>query len=281
MPASRRQLALVLGCATLTCLLGAALVLAGCAGRPFGRGATRTDTTVAGTGTAATVSAPVTPAVNPDLPRGMGYVYAPTQATHPEERAAILGKAHAYLGERNLLLVNEMLIQEPYALSSVVVKGTKRTWVFAMKHEGDGWFGVWKSPGATASRQALEASGVVNAPELLAEFDWRAARYGGQLSKAAAAVGVRDALNKDISDPSAVVHTVRVTLLIRDIDGSWWAGGFVDEKTSGGMVFAHKLPGDNWRIIDFGTGIDGTDLRGKAPVNVTRAFVKAFKPLVQ
>jgi hypothetical protein len=41
-------------------------------------------------------------------------------------------------------------------------------------------------------------------------------------------------------------------------------------------VFAKKPAGKSWVIIDFGTGIDGSEMAGKAPADIAAKFKAAF-----
>ncbi len=278
-PSARISRSPLVTAGALVCTLCAAmLTLGGCSALRLGAGGAFPTTTRATTGTAVSgeASAAATYTPNPDLPKGMGPIYAPTEGTHPQDRILILGSAQRFLKEKKPLLVDQIIIQEPYVLGSVLVKGTGRTWVYAMRHDGDMWTGIWKSPGPEATRTGLETANVISAPDLLGEFDWRSARYGGRVSKAAAEIAIKAALNKAIADPAAQVSRVNVILLVRDADGHWWAGGLVDQQPEGGKVLAAKLPGEPWGIIDFGTGVDARDLQAKAPGAVTRAFLQRF-----
>ena len=101
------------------------------------------------------------------------------------------------------------------------------------------------------------------------------------ITKAQAAAAIMKAVNATIdreSDPRAKVTGVDVRLLEKASNGMWWAGAYLANDLDGGIVFAKKPAGGAWAIVDMGTGIDGSEMAGKAPGAIAAKFAAAFTP---
>ena len=101
------------------------------------------------------------------------------------------------------------------------------------------------------------------------------------ITKAEAAAALKKAVNATIdaeSDPRAKVTSVDVRVLAKDANGTWWAGGYLANDLDGGIVFAKMKAGGSWVVVDLGTGIDGSEMVGKAPASIAAQFQAEFTP---
>jgi hypothetical protein len=101
------------------------------------------------------------------------------------------------------------------------------------------------------------------------------------MTKPQAAAAMMKAVNATIdqeSDPRANVTSVDVRVLEKASNGTWWAGGYLANDLDGGIVFAKKAAGGAWVIVDMGTGIDGSEMEGKAPAAIAAKFAAEFTP---
>jgi hypothetical protein len=103
----------------------------------------------------------------------------------------------------------------------------------------------------------------------------------GTLTKAEAALAIKTAVNATLdkgSDPRAKFTSVDIKVLEKDANGTYWAGADLTNDLDGGIVFAKKKAGGSWTIIDYGTGIDGTEMKGKTSAAIAAKFATAFMP---
>jgi hypothetical protein len=207
-------------------------------------------------------------------PPATGAVYeVGSSGPHAAERKAILAAAHTYVGDARPFVVNQIAVQQPYALASLTTQGGN-TWVVALRTGPAGWKGVWKQRLADGSKTALKGAAVVDAPDLVDHFAWSAPEKA--VTRASAASAIKSKLNAGQGNPDAKVTSVDIKVFEKADNGTWWMGAFVENNLDGGIVFARKPKGANWVIVDFGTGIDGSEMQGKAPAAIAAKFSAAF-----
>ncbi len=78
------------------------------------------------------------------------------------------------------------------------------------------------------------------------------------------------------SNPDARFTAIHIKVFEQSSSGTLWVGATMDNNLDGGIVFAKKTPGHSWVIVDTGTGIDGSELAGKAPAAIAAKFEAAF-----
>jgi hypothetical protein len=238
------------------------------------------------TSTQPITSEPATPAVEPTplptettpttqrLPTATGPIYeADTSAERKAERKAILAAAHAYIGDPEPFSVDQIAVQQPYALARVKSQGGT-AWVVALKNAGSAWQGVWKQKLVSGSKSALKAAGVIDAPDLIAHAYWVPAEK--PVTEASAAAYIKSTLSAGTTNADAKVKSVDIKVFEKDYQSTVWVGAIVENNLDGGIVFAKKPAGKKWVIIDFGTGIDGSEMEGKAPSAIAAKFKAAF-----
>jgi hypothetical protein len=210
----------------------------------------------------------------PSLPVASGPVYEATSSgEHSAERKAILAAAHAYVGDPKPFVVNQIVVQQPYALASLISQGGA-TWAVALRRTGSGWQGLWRQKLASASKSALKGAGVIDAPDLVAHFYWVTPEK--PVTQASAAAYIKSTLSAGTTNPDAKVKSVDIKVFEKDYDSTVWVGAVIENDLDGGIVFAKKPAGKSWVIIDFGTGIDGSEMEGKAPSSIAAKFKAAF-----
>ena len=96
------------------------------------------------------------------------------------------------------------------------------------------------------------------------------------VTEASAAAFIKSRLNSGQDNPDAKVTSVDVKVFEKAANGTVWVGASVENNLDGGIVFAKKPAGGAWTIIDFGTGIDGSEMEGKAPADIAAKFKAAF-----
>lgn len=100
-----------------------------------------------------------------------------------------------------------------------------------------------------------------------------------KVTRASADAAIMDAVNSSASmgsNPDAKFTAIRIKVFEQSSSGTWYVGAEMDNNLDGGIVFAKKSPGKPWAIIDTGTGIDGSEMAGKAPASIAAKFKAAF-----
>ena len=207
------------------------------------------------------------------MPAAVGPVYEVTSGSHGAERKAILVASHAYIGDSKPFVVNQIYAQKPYALASFTHEGGT-TWAVALKHTAAGWRGVWKDKLSSGAKIALKEAAVIDAPDLVSHFVWSASEK--PVTRSPRRPFIKTKMSAGIDNPDAKVTRVDIKVFEKADNGTWWLGATVENNLDGGIVFAKKPAGRNWVILDFGTGIDGSEMKGKAPADIAAKFVAAF-----
>lgn len=249
--------------------LAAALVLAGCAQPRVS--VPSTGGTVPAVESSATSTSTAEPTSIPSAgsrPVGAsGSVYSPAKGgPKDEERSAILAAAHLYLSEQSDFIVHQLLVQQPYAIAELQVTGTGRVFWVALVRDGADWAGLWKSPRGSTGARDLGGAAVLDAPNLVGVFDWQGTPSASEAAKI---------LKPLVVSAGGVVDKLTVKVLIRDTDGTLWAGVVVENNIDGGVGYARRRLGKKWEVVDFGTGLEASELAGKASPAIVKAMQNA------
>ena len=133
----------------------------------------------------------------------------------------------------------------------------------------------------TPAQEATTQASTTTQPSTTTKPKPQSKPTAGTITKAQAALAIKKAVNATLdkdSDARATVTAVDVKVLEKDADGTYWAGAYLTNDLDGGIVFLRKKAGDQWDIIDLGTGIDGSEMKGQAPSAIAAKFVAEFTP---
>ena len=198
---------------------------------------------------------------------------------HAAERKAILAAAQRYLAASNPPYVIHMVLQQPYALTSL---GTSdgATWVVALRRTGNGadssptvgWTGVWKHEMDASARSDLSRARVFDAPDAVLMFTW-AIPTTWRPTEASAAEAIKTALNERLAGE---VKGVRITALAGNPSSGYWAAGTVQSTRGRRAVIGHMKVGKPWTLVAYGPKIDRAAIGGDVPPGVATRLARAL-----
>ncbi len=185
-------------------------------------------------------------------------------------RSALMDAARETLGTEAQFYVLQLAVQGDAALAELQPVGSPDISVVAYRDDG-GWKGVWTGPATYAGASELGEAGFAFSQDLIDALDWTPAPTSTE-----AATAMVDMLTRGTAFDPADFEGDALSL-VKGTDGGWWARGWVypvgDPTLESEQFFITRPKGSSeWEAVEVGTGVEVSDLEGKAPPNVIEQF---------